>query len=93
MPGPVGDPKKPCGYCKRPKDDHTPNCRIGQRAGGSATRAPGPKPKAAARNGQPSTGAATRAVLVALADKLERDADAMKAEAATIRRVAEGRGA
>jgi hypothetical protein len=24
-----GDPAKPCGYCKRPKTDHTENCKYG----------------------------------------------------------------
>lgn len=32
-----GDPTKPCGYCKRPKDNHTPACPKG--AGGKGKRA------------------------------------------------------
>ena len=27
------DPTKPCGACKRPKDDHTPNCPRGKAKG------------------------------------------------------------
>ena len=30
--GKRGDPNKPCGYCKRPKDNHTESCKYGPNA-------------------------------------------------------------
>lgn len=80
-----------CSTCNKPGHTKRRCPTAGAAAGAKAAAAP-------SRNGRvaspvPPTTAATRAVLAALADKLERDAEAMKSEAATIRRVAERVGA